>query len=393
MRWKSSWGLAAACGVATALVATEAAAQTACNTLPRPLYGTGGSAHRPLFGRLAARLAALPEPVTVIYTAPGACFGINSILNNTNITGQATYWRADGTEATCTLPITGQRVDFGAMGNSPTNCPGVTAVPPTIGDFQGPVTTWNVVVPLASSQRVISSEAFYYVYGFGREGRVMPWIDETQIIRRDANSAAQIFVALGSGLPVERFVGVDALTNNGTITRLAQSTTPEAAIGFCSGEVADNARQSVRTLAWQQAGQLCAYTPDSSPTRFDKLNVRNGLYWLWSTTHIIARLNSQREIEDPRLRTWVGYFTGATPPSTAVPVLDIEIQNGNIPSCAMQVARTGDLSPLMSFQPAQPCGCYFEQVATGSTTCTPCTSNAQCPTASPTCRYGFCEVQ
>ena len=43
--------------------------------------------------------------------------------------------------------------------------------------------------------------------------------------------------------------------------------------------------------------------------------------------------------------------------------------------------------------PPAPCGCYFDFKATGATACTACTSNGDCPTNSPVCRYGFCEVQ
>jgi hypothetical protein len=45
----------------------------------------------------------------------------------------------------------------------------------------------------------------------------------------------------------------------------------------------------VRTLALQSRDQTCAYWPDSSATAFDKVNVRDGHYELWASSHFYAR--------------------------------------------------------------------------------------------------------
>jgi hypothetical protein len=363
-----------------------------CSALPAPFYGQGGSAQRPLLARLGARLSALATPRTLVYQAPGACVGLNSLLNSTRITGSAAYWDAAGMERSCDLPVTGQVVDFASVGNQATLCPGVTALPAGVGEFEGPVTTWNFFVPTASSQRSISTEAAYFVFGFGRDGMAAPWTDEAAIIRRDANSAAQIVVSLATGVPVERFRGVDAMTNARSISLVAMATNAEAAIGFASGENVDANRAVVRTLAYQHTGQTCGYWPDSTATAFDKRGVREGLYWLWTTTRFYARVDASRQITNASVRDMVAWFTGQAAPPPEVPVLDLTIQNGNIPLCAMRVARTRDLGPLMSYAPSAPCGCYFERVATGSTACAACTSSSTCPASAPTCRNGFCEV-
>jgi hypothetical protein len=57
------------------------------------------------------------------------------------------------------------------------------------------------------------------------------------------------------------------------------------------------------------------------------------------------------------------------------------------------VKRTAELGPLSSFAPTGACGCYYDKVANGSTTCTPCTSPRDCPATAPACSYGFCETQ
>lgn len=280
--------------VALALSAPAVAWAVDCNTLPNPVYGSGGSAQKPLLARLGARLAALPTPRTLIYQAPGACVGVNALFASTRVTGQASYWTAAGMEQTCDLPLTGQAVDFASAGTQAALCAGVTAVPTDIGDFEGPVSTWNFFVPTASTQQSISTEAAYFVYGFGRNSGVAPWTDEAAIIRRDANSAAQIVVGLETGVPPERFLGVDAMTNGRSISLVAMSAAPQSAIGFASGENVDANRATVRTLAFQHTGQTCGYWPDSTTSAFDKRNVRDGLHRLWTTTHFFARVDASR---------------------------------------------------------------------------------------------------
>ncbi len=75
-------------------------------------------------------------------------------------------------------------------------------------------------------------------------------------------------------------------------------------------------------------------------------------------------------------------------------VLETEIKSGTVPKCAMSVWRETDAGPVSRLVPDKPCGCYFDSVATGKTSCTVCTDNTQCAgSASPVCRYGFCEAR
>jgi hypothetical protein len=378
---------------------TIGSAQVDCTTLPRAVIGVGGSASKPLLARLGASLAGLSEPTTLIYASPGACFGITPFVDRTPVTGTANYWLPDGTEQTCRFPTAGLTPDFGMMGTAATLCSGVTALPPGIGDFAGPVTGWNVLVPTESSQTSISAEALYFVYGFGAAGGVSPWTVPGQIFGRNATSAAQIALGLAIGVPAARFVCgaaasglpcLDVRTNGAMITAVDTATNPEAAIGFVSSEVADASRTAVRTLAYQHTGQSCGYWPDSSATAFDKVNIRDGHYFLWSAYHFYVPVDGSGVISDPDTRRVVGYFTGETPASAEVPVLDLTIDNGNIPECAMQVWRDTDLGPLYSYAPSDPCSCYFEQRAAGATTCASCSATTPC--ASGVCRRGYCEV-
>lgn len=380
---------AAAAMAALLLPATALAVD--CNTLPNPIYGTGGSAQKPLLARLAARLAALSPPRTLIYSSPGACFAINAFTATpTRITGTPSHWSAAGVESTCTVPVTGQSADFGCMGNSITQCAGISGLPPGVGEVEGPVTSWNFFVPTASSQQSISSAAAYFVYGFGSLGGVSPWTNDALIIRRDENSAAQIFIGLAAGLPPSRFRGVDATTNARSVSLVAMASNPEQAIGFASADNADANRATVRTLAYQHTDQTCGYRPDSTATSFDKVNVRDGHYWLWSTARLIVPVGGDGQPSNPLTRELVGYWSGAVE-TTEVPFTEVQIRSGSIPQCAMQVWRNGDLGALYSRAPSDPCSCFFEQIATGSTTCTPCSAGAPCAAPS-VCRRGYCEA-
>ncbi|MET0386778.1 MAG: hypothetical protein ABW321_12505 [Polyangiales bacterium] len=368
-----------------------------CESLPKPLiYGVGGSAQRPLFSKLGAKLAASTESLTVVYASPGACFAMDAFNPDEDykITGTANYTLEDGTEKTCQLPAAGVKAAFGSMQVGPTLCPNVEKLYDGVGDFEGPVSTTNFIVPVQSSQNAISAEAAYFVFGFGDQGQADPWTDNNLIIRRTDTSAVQLYVALATGVPASRFAGIDAMTNANSIKFVADATNKEAAIGFVSGENADDNRDTVRTLAYQHKGQSCGYWPDSSVGKFDKRNVRNGQYYLWGPTHLFATVDDAGQIEDESARRLIGYLSGAVVPPSDVNILDITIDNGNIPQCAMQVKRDGDLGPIASFQPDEPCGCYYEFKATGSTDCAECESDDDCTSGdAKTCRHGYCEVK
>lgn len=376
----------------TLLGSRPAAAEGICTEKPNVVIGTGGSASKPLLARIAPLLLQIPDPITLVYQSPGACFGITTYVDNEPITGTASYWDADGTEQTCEIPATGVIADFGMLGIQGTLCEGVDEIPDGIGDFVGPITGWSLIVPNASSQTSISAAAVYFVYGFGAAlGQVSPWILDAELYSRSATSAALVGIALAAGIPPTKFKGIDVQTNQAMISSLAMSTNPENAIGFVSSEVADLNRDSVRTLAFQAHGQECAYWPDSTVTAFDKANVRDGHYYLWSPYHFYVPVDDQGVIVDDLTRRFVGYFTGEEPLPAELPLLDVIIDNGNLPECAMTVWRDTEIGPLYSYAPANPCGCYYEFRATGDSSCEACVDNSGCEDGQ-SCRHGFCEA-
>jgi hypothetical protein len=372
----------------------HAGGETLCTELPNVVIGAGGSASKPLLALVGTALNDIDEPITLVYQSPGACFGITAYVDDTPLTGTASYWDSAGAELTCTFPVIGVAPDFGMLGVQATQCEGVEEIPAGIGEFLGPITSWSLIASNDSTQTSISAEAVYFIYGFGAAaGEVSPWTVDTELYSRNATSAALIAVALAAGLPPGSVKGTDVMTNGNMITAVSGSLDPEAALGYVSTEVADLNRDVVHTLAFQAEDQTCAYWPDSSATAFDKRNVRDGHYFMWSPYRFYAPVDGGGQIENELTRRVVGYFDGSEALPEGLPLLDLEIDNGNIPQCAMEVWRDEEIGPLYSQQPEEPCGCYYEFRATGATECGTCEADPDCPTEAPTCRYGYCEVQ
>jgi hypothetical protein len=400
------------------------AADPACDSLPKPIiYGRGGSAASVLIGRFAVAVAESSDPFTVVYKDDGACFAMDALINAAKPTTSAKYWirQGDGTivAKTCTLPATVEDApdaSWGAMAQQATTCNGVDSLPANISDQRGPNSGFSIVVPKASTQQVISSEAIYFIYGFGPDDpkyQVAPWTVPLAIGSRATTSAAGLLLAKAVGIPLSHTLyGTDAKNNQGSIdyitkTSQAAKDNPEAAIAFASTETADANRATVRALAFQAEGQKHGYWPDSNANALDKINLREGRYFLWNPHHFFAKLDGNGgQIADANTKKWIGYLTGtlALPKNNtlgkAEAALDLQIEVGTVPACAMHVDRDTDVGPLQSYQPDEPCTCYFELQATGRVpdSCKACTSNdgttdAACPSSASVCRHGYCEVK
>jgi hypothetical protein len=373
------------------------AANPDCSSLPSPIYGAGGSAQVPLLKQLGTQLSKLSSPVTIVYqSAAGACVGYEALVTPTAITGTANYWDTTGTQQTCNLSLAGNPITFAVMGNTATLCPGVTQLAAGFGDFAGPAQSYDFIVPVASSQQSISAAAAYFVFGFGAADgahTVAPWSVAAEIIKRDQNSGATIAVSQAIGIPPAKFLGTDGKTNTGVLTAVASAATPENAIGYVSGEVADGNRATVRTLAYQHTGQSCGYWADSTKDAFDKKNLRDGQYWIWSPIHLFAAVDGSGKITDGPTASLLGYLTGSVTPPAGVDVFQAEVAASTVPKCAMHAWRDGDLSAApYSYADPQPCGCKFDALATKSTTCATCNGDGDCTSSAPHCRYGYCEV-
>jgi hypothetical protein len=349
------------------------------------VYGIGGSAQKPLLAEYAKDLAA--RGITLVYHSPGACYGYTAFTGTDRLTGTPSYWDSTGKELKCDAPAEGIPAQFGVAGVFPESCSGVGALPSNIGQFPGPVLGWNLIANLASTEQSISAEAAYLAFGLGADvANTSPWNDQAALVVRNPTSAAQLAIAAAINVPAAKFKGTDAKTNSGSVTGVQNATNTGAALGFVSSDVADLNRAKVKTLAYQHYGQACGYWPDSEPTRFDKVNVRNGQYFLWSQTHFIAPVDAGGAVGNANVKTFFDYALGAES-------LEATINSGEVPACAMNARRTTDIGDIQSFQPEQPCVGFFEFTATGATSRATCTDNAGCSEPTPVCRHGYCEVK
>ncbi len=364
-----------------------------CKTQTNPLYVTGSSAIKPLIAKLAPALSAATPPMTIVYKGQGSCTGVEAIVNGTKITGTAALWDGAGAEQTCTLDLTGNSADIGVSDVFAASCPGITNLPSDVSDFFGPVQVMTFVVPKASSQNAISAEAAYFVFGFGQPGQAAPWTDENFLFRRNDQSGTQQMIGRAIQVPANKWKGKDAGGSGAVLTAVASAAQPDAALGILATDVADGSRDKIKVLAYQHTGQSCAYWPDSSATTFDKASVRDGHYPIWGPLHLFSKVGTDKKPVNASAAKFVGFFTGEVAPPSAVSLIDLEIAAHTIPQCAMHVTRTTELGALMSHQPSEPCGCYFEFKATGKTSCTACANDSACPATAPTCRLGYCEVK
>ncbi len=401
--------LACALSLGAAFLLPKRAHAVLCDelNLPNKVYGVGGSAVTATLKKVQQAINADPtktdERITLVYhDALGACAGYSAFLDG-KVTGQFHYWDTTdpkAAEVTCDARVGGQPVVFSHMGNDATFCPN-GSVPAGIGDFVAPIQTLNIITDKDSNELAISAEALYFIYGFGPTGQASPWTDGTGVFKRQYDSFASLLLAAAIDVPSAAFKWPDTVvktTQGNVITALTTyATTEELArqtLGYVSGSAADAKRSDVKTLAYQHYGQNGAVYPDSTSGSFDKLNVRIGKYYLWAPGHYFTKVAAGKPT-DPAVDNFLGWFNAKTkPPGTNVNVFEQSILAGDIPQCAMQASREGTLGALSSYAPEKPCGCFFEHATnpTVTSTCTPCTTDAQCGGDAPSCNFGYCEA-
>ncbi len=294
-------------------------------------------------------------------------------------------------------------VTLAVMGNSPAQCPQTTGIADGYGEFLGPVQSIDFVVPItqSSTQQSLSTEAAYYIWGFGGVGpnTVAPWTVPANIYTRSSSSFLTIFLHLETGLPVARIaqpypaVGDAAIPPNPTqvkttlltesgLNALNGTAGQESGIGFLSAEIADAYRNQIRVLAYQHTGQTCGYWPDSTKDAFDKVNVRSGQYWLWSPVHFFAAVNPSSDatkvanITDTPTKNFIGWFTGDEAQPSGIDVFSSSVNSSTVPKCAMDVWRDGDLSEPYSYPPPASCSCKFRTSPPATPTSPPAATHA-----------------
>jgi hypothetical protein len=381
----------AAGAAAVSLSLSLPAAAAPCGDLKRPVVVVGSG--KVIIADLAKALSALG--IHVIYKLEGSCLAVDAILNGTSagLPGDtATYWTSSG-EQSCNLDPSA-RADIAISDVFASTCqPLPNGLPSNVHDFQGPIEAYTFVVPKGSTQRSISKAAAYFVFGFGKDSGVEPWTDEDFIFHRSETSGTQQMFAAAIGVPPERWKGKLLGSSGEIVSAVSATTQPEKAIGILTAEVSGANLPTLDVLAYQDASQNCGYWPDATPVGSDKQNVRDGHYALWGPLHLLTQVDARGYAVSPDARDVIAYLTGTKIPPNGLDLIALLAHANIIPQCAMHVRRDSELGPLTSFSPERPCGCYFDELASGKDTCAPCTSDVTCPLEAAHCNYGYCEAE
>jgi hypothetical protein len=412
--------------VALALLASSLArAQTtACESLGSDsnhrVYIQSADTQVPTLISLGTKLANLADPVFIIYTAAGSCTNLNLINTNADFTpnkaaGAGTFYIPTGFDPTtmtppaCTPPPPGVKADMAITIVFPdkTDCPTAADVPATVSVTQGAVQAMVFVVPggvggtTGSTQTTITAEEGYLLAGLGpTKAGVAPWSDPNYFYGRTATKGTQISIGANIGVAAARWALINDTSHMidqslNVVSSVAGQTTTgnaEKTIGILGAEVYDTARSMIHSLAFRAFKQYKSYWPDSSSTTFDKKNIRDGHYPIWSyVQYFLPQASGAATKANAQLI--VDLLTnkpGVTIDGTHDAMGDV-IGAGLVPQCAMNVSRTVEGGPLSVAPSATPCNCFFDFSTTQATSCTACTDDSTCGTGK--CRRGYCEAK
>jgi hypothetical protein len=384
---------------------------------PNPIYLSGSSAFEPTASYMAVKLngagVADADKVTLIYSATSSCDGPTNIQMNKTLTGNADFFtpNPDPTmppvKNTCVLDL-GVKADVGVSDIFYENCPGNTLpIPDGLADVQGPVQAMIFIVPESNTaQTALTAAEAQDIWGCGMSGGVVPFTDgatpptdttaqmqdmqSTQ--QRNSGSGTQGIVAKAINVPPASFKGRINAKGGDLVTALLAAPHQDQAIGFLAADTYDAKRPMLNALQFQAFGQNKAYYADSTIDTFDKRNVRDGHYVVWGPEHFFVAVDTNKAITNTKAAKFTGWVNG-TVTTAAFNFIDIEATANVIPQCAMKVTRDQDGPPVRHYTPAAPCGCYWESVATKTTTppgCTACTMDTDC-TGGKKCSNKFCE--
>lgn len=379
------------------LTIRSAAAQVQCSTLKNPLTLVGSTALEPLYKGIGPKLATdAQNPLTLLYLRNGSCSGVGQLGTRLTAMAAPKLFYVDASYTGGDVPqcdndiANGVPVDIAVSDVFYESCNLPKAFPMGYKDFLGPVGTMLMVVPKQSTQTAITAEEAYYLFGFGGAGDAAPWGDETMMCIRSASSGTQGLWAAAFQVPAISWRGKN---NSGSMDVLnclagAARTAPEKAIGILGAEIYDagTVRNTYKALAFRSYKQRLAYYPDSTPTSFDKQNVRNGRYTAFGYAHLMTQVDAQGKPTNPNSDQFVNLLL-----SQRQDVLTTIIRNVKmVPQCAMNVTRSADGGDL-SLSSGPSCGCFYDTVIQGRAPdrCQSCKVDGDCATAH--CRIGFCE--
>jgi hypothetical protein len=403
---------------ASALGPTEDAGAVfdgSCATLPGTVvYIESGDTQENLLKNLGRHLRDTAN-ITIAFNLTGSCTLTNDIYTGAKVVPNGTLkyipstaenptWTSSMAEPTCTTGAAGVTIDLAISALFVESC-GLGGPPPgsNLGLIQGPVQAYTFIVPTASDQTAIWAEEAYYAFGFGASNPLAPtynpWNNEAFMFIRPSTKSTLVATAKNISVPPNKWKGVQEAASSDVVTAVSTSAQPEPTIGILGAEVYDSNRsKGIKTLAFQAFDQKAAYYPDSTSTSFDKQNLRDGHYTLWSPTVYITSVDGSNVPTNPTVK----YITdlvlgnaGAKPPNggPAFDGLADVVKVGLIPDCAMRVTRSADGGALRPYSPAESCTCYYLSKISGASGtpngCATCSSIADC--SAGTCSHGFCE--
>jgi hypothetical protein len=396
----------------------------ACSSLPGTIvYIESGDTQQALLKKLGRQLRDAAN-ITIVYWLTGSCtltpnlydgtpIAAGQVMNYVPSTAENPSWTAANPENTCTITTpTPPRLGISAL--YPASCQlGGPEAGSSIGLIDGPIQAYTFIVPpsqFASDGMAIDAEEAHAAFGAHKgAGLVMwngtaEWNDPTQMFFRPTTKSTLVSTAFNVQLTASVMAqgAVQEAASSQVLSAVAAATSANA-IGILGDEVYDTqGRNKVNVLAFKAFGQNHAYFPDSTPTAFDKQNIRDGHYSMWSPTVYITAVDSLGAPTNPAIKYITDTVTGspsATPPDGGTPIDGLaDITGvGLTPGCAMQVTRATpeDGTPITAAATPPTCTCYFLSKIPGATgtpaNCTTCTGNADCATTGRTCIRGFCE--
>ncbi|MEO8900921.1 MAG: hypothetical protein ABI627_05295 [Polyangiaceae bacterium] len=384
-----------------------------CGKLPGTvLYVESGDTQENLLKNIGLHLRDTAN-ITVAFFLTGSCtltsdmYAGAKVLKNGTLkyipsTAEDPTWTVAKAEPTCTTGPDGVSLDLAISALFVDSC-GLGPTPAGLGLIQGPIQAYTFVVPTASDQKAIWAQEAYYAFGFGASNPLAtaynPWNDPAFMFIRPPTKSTLVATAKNINVPPAKWKGTPEAASSDVVTAVKGSAQPEKSIGILGAEVYDgNRNNGIQTLAFQAFNQKTAYYPDSTSGAFDKQNVRDGHYTLWSPTVYIAPVGGSNVPTNPAVKYLTELVVGAAASAlpvgaTAFDALADVVKVGLIPECAMKVSRDTDGGALSVFSPANPCTCYYLSkvpLANGTPEgCTACTGNAGC--GAGTCSHGFCE--
>jgi len=377
---------------------------------PNMIYLFGSADFGPLLRAAQPSLSALAIPYRAVFQGASSCAGVSAIFDvdpalhimrdPTTETkgGWAFYFDNNGNQVNCRIdplgtaqPTPGVKIHIGISNLYSQTCSPALVPGSGVAEYLGPIVPFVLSVPATSSETSISAEAAHIVFGSGGkvpQGGVMkdaaPWTDYNKYYIRNSSSGSTVLTALLIDVPKTKFWGIDRLTTDNLRDSLLASTDKSSSIGILSIDFNDKNRGNLKALYLQAKGQRCGYLPDSTPTTYDKINVRDGHYPLWGYVHFFTQMVGGL---DPAANAMVLLFN---PPKIEQRLVDEIIAASLTPQCAMKVARTSEVGDYIQ-RPGFQCGCYFDFKTKGKTDCTSCVSAEDCPGQHP-CNYGYCEL-